>query len=50
MASKVKQLAMMYLGTNNREGQASNMMYNCLRKLAKDMFFAMVSKEVSKYR
>jgi hypothetical protein len=49
-ANEVRQKAMTYLGTNTREDQDSNMMYNCLCKLVNDAMFANILKETSKYR
>jgi predicted small secreted protein len=49
-ANMVRQKAMTYLGTNTRDEQDSNIMYNCLCKSVRDTIIAKVSKEVSKYR
>jgi hypothetical protein len=48
--NEVRQKAMTYLGTSNRNDQDSDMLYNCLRKSINDQVFAKVSREMSKYR
>jgi hypothetical protein len=41
--------AQRYLGTNNREEQDSNMIFNCLRKSITDSVFAQVTTEPERY-
>jgi hypothetical protein len=46
----IKAKAVTYLGTNTREDQDSDMLYNCLRKSITDTVFAKIAKEVNKYK
>jgi hypothetical protein len=45
----VAQKAGQYLGTNNREEQDSDMIFNCLRKSITDTVFAQVTTEPDRY-
>jgi hypothetical protein len=47
--AEVTRKAATYLGTNNREEQDSNMLYNCLRKSITDEVYALVTTEPECY-